>query len=41
MPVAREAIFGLALVVVLIFRPKGILGEMKRPKLMERLHDLS
>lgn len=41
LPVAREAIFGLALVVVLIFRPKGILGEMKRPKLMEGLHDLS
>ena len=38
-PVAREAIFGAALVLVLIFRPKGILGEMKRPKLMEQIHD--
>lgn len=40
-PVAREAIFGAALVLVLLFRPKGILGEMKRPKLMRRLHDLA
>lgn len=38
-PVAREAIFGLVLILVLIFRPKGILGEMNRPKLMRRLHD--
>ena len=40
-PVAREAIFGLVLVIVLIFRPRGLLGEMKRPKLMEKLHDVS
>ena len=38
-PVAREAIFGLALVLVLLFRPKGMLGEMKRPDLMRRIHD--
>jgi len=38
-PVAREAIFGLVLILVLIFRPRGILGEMNRPKLMRRLHD--
>lgn len=38
-PVAREAIFGLALVLVLLFRPKGMLGEMKRPQLMRRIHD--
>lgn len=37
-PVAREMVFGAALVLVLLFRPKGILGEMKRPKLMRRLH---
>jgi len=40
-PVARQAIFGAVLVLVLIFRPRGILGEMKRPKLMEKLHDVS
>ncbi len=38
-PVAREAIFGLALVLVLLFRPKGMLGEMKRSQLMRRIHD--
>lgn len=38
-PVAREAVFGAALVIVLIFRPKGVLGEMKRPKLMEKAHE--
>lgn len=38
-PVAREALFGAALVLVLLFRPKGILGEMKRPQLMRKLHD--
>lgn len=40
-PVARQAIFGAALVLVLIFRPKGILGEMKRSKLMKGIHDFS
>jgi branched-chain amino acid transport system permease protein len=40
-PVAREAVFGASLVLVLLFRPKGILGEMKRPQLMRRIHDAS
>lgn len=40
-PVAREAIFGLVLILVLIFRPRGILGEMNRPKLMRRMHDFN
>lgn len=39
-PVLRQAIFGLSLVVVLIFRPKGVLGPMRRPKLMRSLHEL-
>jgi len=38
-PVAREAAFGAALVLVLLFRPKGLLGEMKRSKLMRKIHD--
>ena len=38
-PVAREAVFGLAIVLVLLFRPKGMLGEMRRPALMRRIHD--
>ncbi len=38
-PVGREAVFGLVLILVLIFRPRGILGDMNRPKLMRRLHD--
>lgn len=38
-PVAREAVFGACLVLVLLFRPKGILGEMRRTKVMRRLHD--
>ncbi|MFV2063013.1 MAG: branched-chain amino acid ABC transporter permease [Chloroflexota bacterium] len=37
-PVLREAIFGATLIVVLMFRPLGILGEMRRDKLMRRLH---
>jgi branched-chain amino acid transport system permease protein len=37
-PVLREAIFGLALIIVLLFRPLGVLGDMRRDKLMERLH---
>ncbi len=40
-PVAREAVFGAALVLVLLFRPKGLLGEMKRPQLMRRIHDFN
>jgi branched-chain amino acid transport system permease protein len=37
-PVLREAVFGAALIVVLLFRPLGILGDMRRDKLMEKLH---
>lgn len=37
-PVLREAVFGLTLIIVLLFRPLGILGDMRRDKLMERLH---
>lgn len=37
-PVLREAIFGLALILVLLFRPLGVLGDMQRDKLMRRLH---
>jgi len=40
-PVGREAIFGLVLMLVLLFRPRGILGEMNRSKLMRRLHDFN
>lgn len=38
-PVAREALFGAVLILVLIFRPRGILGDMNRSKLMRRMHD--
>jgi len=37
-PVLREAIFGATLIVILIFRPLGILGDMRRDKLMRKLH---
>ncbi len=37
-PVAREALFGLTLIVVLLFRPSGVLGDMRRDKLMRQLH---
>jgi branched-chain amino acid transport system permease protein len=37
-PVLREALFGLALILVLVFRPFGILGDMRRDKLMRKLH---
>ena len=37
-PVLREAVFGLALIVVLLFRPLGVLGEMRRDRLMGKLH---
>ena len=37
-PVLREAIFGLTLIVVLLFRPLGILGDMHRDRLMRRMH---
>jgi branched-chain amino acid transport system permease protein len=37
-PVLREAAFGLALILVLMFRPLGLLGDMRRDKLMRKLH---
>lgn len=37
-PVLREAVFGLALILVLLFRPLGILGDMRRDRLMGKLH---
>ena len=39
LPVGREAVFGLVLMLVLVFRPRGILGNMNRPKMMRKLHD--
>lgn len=37
-PVLREAVFGLALILVLMFRPYGVLGDMRRDRLMRKLH---
>jgi branched-chain amino acid transport system permease protein len=37
-PVMREAAFGLALMLVLLFRPLGILGDMRRDRLMGKMH---
>lgn len=37
-PVLREAVFGAALIAVLLFRPLGILGDMRRDKLMRSMH---
>jgi branched-chain amino acid transport system permease protein len=37
-PVLREAVFGLALILVLLFRPFGLLGDMRRDKLMGKIH---
>lgn len=37
-PVLREAIFGATLIVVLVFRPLGILGDMRRDRLMRKIH---
>ena len=37
-PVLREALFGLTLILVLLFRPLGVLGDMRRDKLMGRIH---
>jgi ABC-type branched-subunit amino acid transport system permease subunit len=34
----REVLFGTVLILVLMFRPSGILGPMRRDKLMRRLH---
>jgi len=37
-PVLREVVFGAALILVLMFRPLGILGDMRRDRLMRRMH---
>jgi branched-chain amino acid transport system permease protein len=37
-PVLREAAFGLTLMLVLLFRPLGLLGDMRRDKLMGKIH---
>lgn len=37
-PLLREVLFGLALILVLVFRPLGILGHMRRDRLMEKVH---
>jgi branched-chain amino acid transport system permease protein len=37
-PVMREALFGLTLMLVLLIRPLGLLGDMRRDKLMRKLH---
>jgi branched-chain amino acid transport system permease protein len=37
-PVLREAVFGLTLILVLMFRPTGLLGDMRRDRMMEKLH---
>jgi branched-chain amino acid transport system permease protein len=38
-PVLREAIFGLTLIVVLLLRPLGLLGDMRRDRLVRSLHE--
>lgn len=37
-PVAREVAFGAMLILVLMFRPLGILGRMRRDKLLRSMH---
>ncbi len=37
-PVLREAAFGLTLILVLLFRPLGVLGDMRRDQLMKKIH---
>jgi len=37
-PVLREMAFGGTLILVLLFRPSGILGDMRRDKLMRSMH---
>lgn len=37
-PVLREMLFGAVLIIVLMFRPSGVLGTVRRDKMMERLH---
>ncbi|MCJ7780971.1 MAG: branched-chain amino acid ABC transporter permease, partial [Acidimicrobiia bacterium] len=38
LPVLREMLFGATLIAVLLFRPLGILGDMRRDKLMRSMH---
>jgi len=37
-PNLREMTFGAALILVLMFRPYGVLGRMRRDRLMRRMH---
>ena len=37
-PVLREMMFGATLIIVLLVRPLGILGDMRRDKLMRTVH---
>ena len=37
-PNLREMTFGAALILILMFRPYGVLGQMRRDKLMRRMH---
>jgi branched-chain amino acid transport system permease protein len=37
-PVLRQAVFGLTLIIVLLFRPLGVLGDMRRDRLMRKIH---
>lgn len=37
-PVLREMVFGLTLIIVLLFRPLGVLGDMRRDRLMGKIH---
>ena len=37
-PVLREVAFGLTLILVLLFRPLGLLGDMQRDRLMRKIH---
>ncbi len=37
-PVLREVAFGLAIILVLLFRPLGVLGDMRRDRLMGKIH---
>jgi branched-chain amino acid transport system permease protein len=37
-PVLREAVFGATLIIVLLFRPLGVLGDMRRDRLMRKIH---
>jgi len=37
-PVLREMAFGAMLILVLLFRPSGVLGDMRRDKLTRSMH---